>query len=328
MMKTGVPSFYPAEQFIKSITVVIGGQNIEIIDDAATWLRMHDETFNNVEMRSANHRMLNFRPDDVAGSVRTFYLNLPLFFTRYLSNSLPLVALQYHDVQLKILFNEPYNIPGIDVTYMPTARFYADYVFLDIPERTYFAQNPHEYNIEQLQTFKVAPIINETNAMQIIDIPFNLPTRYIMWAYQTNLHGIYTTSNNHFETNDAYAPLLEAVLQCNGVDRFMKRPGSYFNLVQTTQAVKQAPSAGIYMYSFGVNANEQDSAGTMNFSRMDMVTLSLTNKEATATSISEILISDITLDVALTKFTNIVIFAVNFNVFRVMEGMGGLLFSN
>jgi hypothetical protein len=328
MMKSNISSFYPVEQFIKSINVVIGGQDVEIINDAATWLRLHDETFNNVEMRAANYRMMNFRPDDVAGSVRTFYLDLPLFFTRYLSNSLPLVALQYHDVQLRIVFNEPYNIPGIDATYMPTARFYADYVFLDRPERTYFAQNPHEYNIEQLQTFKVTPVINETNATQTIDLPFNLPVRYIMWAYQSNLHGIYTTSTNQFENNDAYAPLYEAILRCNGVDRFTTRPGSYFNLVQPTQAVGQAPSAGIYMYAFGVNCNDQDSAGTLNFSRMDMVTLSLTAKAATATSIAEILTPDVTLDTALTKFMNIVVFAVNFNVLRVMDGMAGVLFSN
>jgi len=328
MMKSNIQSFYPVEQFIKSITVVIGGQDVEIIDDAAMWLRLHDELFNSVEVRAANYRMLNFRPDDVAGSVRTFYLDLPLFFTKYLSTSLPLIALQYHDVQLKIVFNDPANIPGIDPSYAPTARFYADYIFLDRPERTYFAQNPHEYNIEQLQTFKTSPVILETLATQTLDLPFNLPVRYIIWAYKTNLHGVYTTSNNQFETNDAYAPLDEAILRCNGVDRFTTRPGSYFNLVQPVQAVAQAPAAGIYMYSFGVLANEQDSAGTLNFSRIDMATLSLTNKAASAASIAQILTPDVTLDSALTKFTDVVVFGVNFNVFRVMDGMGGLLFAN
>jgi hypothetical protein len=328
MMNSNIPSFYPVEQFIKSIVVVIGGQDVEIIDDASTWLRVHDETFNNVEMRAANYRMLNFRPDDAPGSVRTFYLDLPLFFTKYLSTSLPLIALQYHDVQLRVTFNDPANIPGIDSTYAPTARFYADYVFLDRPERTYFAQNPHEYNIEQLQTFKTPPVVSDTLSTQSLDLPFNLPVRYIMWVYQSNLHGIYTTSNNQFETNDAYAPLYEAVLLCNGVIRFPARPGGYFNLVQPTQAVGQAPSAGIYMYSFGVNVDEQDSAGTLNFSKIDTVSLSLTAKAATATSIAGILTPDVTLDAGLTKFTNVVCFAVNYNVFRVVEGQGGLLWSN
>ncbi|AGE55713.1 major capsid protein VP54 [Acanthocystis turfacea Chlorella virus MN0810.1] len=329
MRKSNIPSFYPVEQFIKSMTVVIGGQDVYIIEDAATWFRIHDETFNDVEMRAANYRMLNFRPEDPPGAVRTFYLDLPLFFTRHLSLALPLIALQYHDVQLRITFNEPYNIPGIDVNYQTTARFYADYVFLDKQERTYFAQAPHEYNIEQLQMNTFTPMFSETGVTpQSIDLNFNHPTRYIMWVYKTNLHGIYTTSNNQFETNDGYAPLDTAILRINGIDRFSERPGSYFNLVQTTQAVKQAPSAGIYMYSFGVNANDEDSSGTLNFSRVDMATLSLTNKQASAATIADVLNTSTTLNTAMTKFTKVEIFAVNFNVLRIQDGMGGVLFSN
>lgn len=330
MKKSNVQSFYPVEQFIKSMTVVIGGQDVEIIDDAATWLRIHDETFNTVEMRSANYRMLNFRPEDPPGAIRTFYLDLPFFFTKYLSNSLPLIALQYHDVQIRITFNEPYNIPGIDSTYMPTARFFADYVFLDKMERTYFAQNPHEYNIEQLQVNRIQPVTfsDTSSTTQSIDLLFNLPTRYILWVYQTNLHGVFTTSSNPFEQNDGYAPLSSGILRLNGVDRFSERPGNYFNLVQPAQAVGQVPSAGIYMYSFGVKANEQDSAGTLNFSRLDMATLFLTNKIANASSINQVLSPDTTLSSALTTFQKISIFAVNYNVLRVQDGMGGILFSN
>jgi len=329
MKKSNIPSFYPVEQFIKSIAVVIGGQDVYVIDDAATWLRIHDETSNDVEMRAANYRMLNFRPDDPPGAVRTFYLDLPLFFTRHLSMALPLVALQYHDVQVRITFNEPYNIPGIDVNYMPTARFFADYVFLDKTERTYFAQAPHEYIIEQVQMNTLNSQFSEKGVTpQSIDLSFNHPTRYIMWVYKTNLHGIYTTSSNQFESNDGYAPLDSAILRINGVDRFSERPGTYFNLVQTTQALKQAPSAGIYMYSFGVNANDQDSAGTMNFSRVDMATLTLTNKKASAATIAQVLDTSTTLNSALTKFTKIAIFAVSFNVLRIQDGMGGVLFSN
>jgi hypothetical protein len=329
MKKTSTPSFYPVEQFIKSVAVVIGGQDVYNIEDAATWFRIHDETFNDVEMRAANYRMLNFRPEDPPGAVRTFYLDLPLFFSRHLSMALPLIALQYHDVQLRITFNEPYNIPGIDISYMPIARFYADYVFLDKPERTYFAQAPHEYNIEQVQLNTFNPQFSETIVTpQSIDMNFNHPTRYIIWVYKTNLHGIYTTSTNQFETNDGYAPLDSAIIRINGINRFSERPGTYFNLVQPTQAVKQAPSAGIYMYSFGVNANDQDSAGTLNFSRVDMATLFLTNKKASAATIADVLNTSTTLDTALTKFTKVAVFAVNFNVLRIQDGMGGVLFSN
>jgi len=328
MKRSSTESFYPAEQFIKSVTVMIGGQEIEHIPDFPNWSRVHDELFNTTEIRAANYRMQNFRDDDPPGAIRTFYVDLPLFFSKNLSSAIPMIALQYHEIQLKFVFNEPYNIPGIDSVYVPQVRFYTDYVYLDKIEREYFVSNPHEYIIEQLQTFTVPSKISDSIATGIYDLPFNLPTRYIIWFYKSNLHGQYTTSNFQFETNEAFAPMYSAVLKCNGVDRFSERPGGYFNLVQPTQAVGQAPSAGIYMYSFGVKANEQDSAGTLNFSRLDVVTLSITSKAATAASITDILDTSTTLDSGMTKFNDITVFARNFNVLRVMEGQGGLVFAN
>jgi hypothetical protein len=328
MKRSSTESFYPAEQFIKSVTVMIGGQEIEHIPDFPNWSRVHDELFNTTEIRAANYRMQNFRDDDPPGAIRTFYVDLPLFFSKNLSSAIPMIALQYHEIQLKFVFNEPYNIPGIDSVYVPQVRFYTDYVYLDKIEREYFVSNPHEYIIEQLQTFTVPSKISDSIATGIYDLPFNLPTRYIIWFYKSNLHGQYTTSNFQFETNEAFAPMYSAVLKCNGVDRFSERPGGYFNLVQPTQAVGQAPSAGIYMYSFGVKANEQDSAGTLNFSRLDVVTLSITSKAATAASITDILDTSTTLESGMIKFNDITVFARNFNVLRVMEGMGGLVFSN
>jgi hypothetical protein len=328
MKRSSTESFYPAEQFIKSVTVMIGGQEIEHIPDFPNWSRVHDELFNTTEIRAANYRMQNFRDDDPPGAIRTFYVDLPLFFSKNLSSAIPMIALQYHEIQLKFVFNEPYNIPGIDSVYVPQVRFYTDYVYLDKIEREYFVSNPHEYIIEQLQTFTVPSKISDSIATGIYDLPFNLPTRYIIWFYKSNLHGQYTTSNFQFETNEAFAPMYSAVLKCNGVDRFSERPGGYFNLVQPTQAVGQAPSAGIYMYSFGVKANEQDSAGTLNFSRLDVVTLSITSKAATAASITDILDTSTTLESGMTKFNDITVFARNFNILRIMEGMGGLVFSN
>jgi hypothetical protein len=328
MKRSSTESFYPAEQFIKSVTVMIGGQEIEHIPDFPNWSRVHDELFNTTEIRAANYRMQNFRDDDPPGAIRTFYVDLPLFFSKNLSSAIPMIALQYHEIQLKFVFNEPYNIPGIDSVYVPQVRFYTDYVYLDKIEREYFVSNPHEYIIEQLQTFTVPSKISDSIATGIYDLPFNLPTRYIIWFYKSNLHGQYTTSNFQFETNEAFAPMYSAILKCNGVDRFSERPGGYFNLVQPTQAVGQAPSAGIYMYSFGVKANEQDSAGTLNFSRLDVVTLSITSKAATAASITDILDTSTTLESGMTKFNDITVFARNFNVLRVMEGQGGLVFAN
>ncbi|AGE55370.1 major capsid protein VP54 [Paramecium bursaria Chlorella virus MA1E] len=82
------------------------------------------------------------------------------------------------------------------------------------------------------------------------------------------------------------------------------------------------------MYSFGVNADKQDPEGTLNFSKLDMVTLSYTNKAATAADISQVFDLSTTLENGITKFKNITIFSKNFNVLRIVEGMGGVLFAN
>lgn len=328
MKRSSSESFYPVEQFVKSIVVSIGGQDIETITDFPTWSRVRDELFSSTEVRSANFRMQNFRDDDPPGATRTFQLDLPLFFTNHISNALPIVALQYHEVQLKIFFQEQYNIPGIDPVYAPQVRMYTDYVFLDRVEREYFASTPHEYIIEQLQTFTTPVTMSESLSTVIQDLPFNLPVRYLIWLYKSNIHGQYTTSNVTFETNEAFAPLYSAILKCNGIDRFQERIGTYFNLVQPVQSLGRAPSAGIYMYSFGVQSGDQDSAGTLNFSRLDMVTLSITSKAATAASINEILDNSTTLENGLTKFNEIVVFSKNMNILRIMSGMGGLLFAS
>jgi hypothetical protein len=272
--------------------------------------------------------MLNFIPTDPVGMIRTFYLNLPLFFTEHLSKALPLVALQYQDVVLQFEFANPSDIPGIDPSFEPVIKFYGDYVFLDKPERTYFAQNPHEYIIEQVQTFKTIPNIKNSMNTTSVSLPFNLPTRYITWVYKTNLHGIYTTSNNTFETNEGYSMLHSAVIKMNGTDRFTERKGNYFNLVQPLQALGRIPSTGIYMYSFGVNADDINSEGTMNFSAIDSVILSFTNKAAVETDITTVVDDSTTLDIGLTKFTELAIFAKNFNILRIEQGQGGVLFSN
>ena len=328
LKRSSIESFYPAEQLVKSLNVTIGGQDVQIIEDFPTWCRVQDELFNNTEVRSANFRMMNFRPDDPVGAERTFYLKLPLFFSEHVSKSLPIVALQYQDIVIQMNLQNPSEIPGIDHTFTPVVKFYGDYVFLDKPERTYFAQNQHEYIIEQLQTFLARPNITGSLNTTTVDLPFNLPTRYLVWVYKSNLHGVFTTSNNTFENNEAYAPMYSAVLKLNGTDRFSERPGGYFNLVQPVEALGQAPSVGIYMYSFGINADQVDSEGTLNCSAIDMVTLSYTNKAAVENDITTVTELSTTLSSGLTKFTDVVIFAKNFNVLRVEQGMAGVLFSN
>jgi hypothetical protein len=108
-------------------------------------------------------------------------------------------------------------------------------------------------------------------------------------------------------------PVVTAKLQLNGQDRFSEREGTYFDLVQPFQHHTRNPDTGINLYSFALRPEEHQPSGTCNFSRIDNATLQLVLSNATVEG---------------TKTAKVRVYATNYNVLRVMSGMGGLAYSN
>jgi hypothetical protein len=108
-------------------------------------------------------------------------------------------------------------------------------------------------------------------------------------------------------------PVITAKLQLNGQDRFSEREGTYFSWVQPFQAHTRNPDEGINVYSFALRPEEHQPSGTCNFSRIDNATLQLVLSNATVEG---------------TKTAKVRIYATNYNVLRIMSGMGGLAYSN
>jgi len=106
-------------------------------------------------------------------------------------------------------------------------------------------------------------------------------------------------------------PIKDVLLQLNGHDRFSLRDSNYFNYVQPWQHHSNTPADGVNMYSFALNPEDHQPSGTCNMSRIDNATLNLTLKANTP-------VSD----------TKLSIYALSYNVFRVVAGMGGLAYSN
>jgi Large eukaryotic DNA virus major capsid protein/Major capsid protein N-terminus len=129
--------------------------------------------------------------------------------------------------------------------------------------------------------------------------------------------------------DDTYAPLYSAKLQLNGHDRFSERKGSFFNQVQAYQCCQSLPAAGVYMYSFALEPRKHQPTGTCNFSRIDNATLQLTFKSVNS-SVRNAKNVDSDNNTVLNRYDlrDIKVYAVNYNVLRIMSGMGGLAFSN
>jgi len=101
-------------------------------------------------------------------------------------------------------------------------------------------------------------------------------------------------------------PVVTAKLQLNGQDRFSEREGSYFDVVQPFQHHTRAPDCGINVYSFALRPEEHQPSGTCNFSRIDNAVLQLVLSSATVSG---------------TSTAKVRVYAVNYNVLRVMSGI-------
>jgi hypothetical protein len=213
----------------------------------------------------------------------------------------------------------------------PDATLWVDYVFLDTDERRRFAQLSHEYLIEQLQ-FTGSESVSSVKLNS--KLSFNHPCKELVWfankkatASQqlTNNNWFnYTTTNAavtlpyYYNKNELHNKAISSLntvatakLILNGNDRFSVRPGSYFNLVQPFQHHENIPAnAGINVYSFALKPEEHQPSGTLNMSRIDTATLSIDFQSG------------------LTTDTNLNVYAVNYNVLRILSGMGGLAYSN
>ena len=108
-------------------------------------------------------------------------------------------------------------------------------------------------------------------------------------------------------------PVVTGKLQLNGQDRFSEREGSYFSWVNPYQCHTRTPDEGINVYSFALRPEEHQPSGTCNFSRIDNATLQLVLSNATVEG---------------TKTAKVRVYATNYNILRIMSGMGGLAYSN
>jgi hypothetical protein len=152
------------------------------------------------------------------GAARTGVRNrvqvpLHFWFCRNPGLALPLIALQYHEVKVKLTWNATNTnhstVPAAGAV-ANTAELWADYIYLDTDERRRFAQVSHEYLIEQVQTQV------EGTAQQRFDLNFNHPVKELVW----------TNAN----TNDIGTA--RAKLTLNGHDRFSEQNKEYFQLRQ------------------------------------------------------------------------------------------------
>ena len=300
---TGLDS-YTGLKMIKSVELEIGGQRID--KQYGDWMYIWNELSLPSGKTTGYDTMVGSSAFTTAGKV--LYTPLEFWFCRNPGLALPLIALQYHEVKVNLEFRalaelaygSAYAPTGVS---LGTTSLWVDYIFLDTDERRRFAQLSHEYLIEQLQ------FTGEETASSKVKLNFNHPVKELVWVMQdASLVGSGTSNFWMDFTISTANPVTTAKLQLNGHDRFAERAGSYFSLVQPYQHHTNVPvNKGINVYSFALKPEEHQPSGTLNMSRIDTAVLNLTYNASA---------------------DRIQVYATNYNVLRVMSGMGGLAYSN
>jgi len=317
---------------VKNVELEIGGQKID--KHYGEWLSVWNHLSTSRNHESGYDEMIGNVSTTAPDSSKTraateVYVPLQFWFCRNPGLALPLIALQYHEVKVNLEFNALNNLvlkqegnnawaTVSSTKSLSSASLWCDYIYLDTDERRRFAQVSHEYLIEQLQFTGDESVSSATSAS--LRLNFNHPVKELVWvarlsdAEALRQWGNYTTVFNNVKTRGAYEstganPVSKAKLQLNGHDRFAERNGTYFSQVQPYQHHTNVPvNPGVNVYSFSLRPEEHQPSGTCNFSRIDNATLNLTFGASTTGVVK--------------------VFAVNYNVLRVMSGMGGLAYSN
>ena len=318
--QSGTDHDNPGSEWIKSVEIEVGGQKIDKHSGKwmETWAELTEPNPSGIVaaavVNTGHGDGTNFQNMSgmggvfaVSGAAITLFVPLQFWFCRNPGLALPLIALQYHEVKVILdhviatTFNSSSSI---------TNKLWCDYIYLDTDERRRFAQVSHEYLIEQVQEQSLSTATTQ-------ELNFNHPVKELVWSSAEGAAGL-VVGTSLVKICSAITGTFQ--LKLNGHDRFAARDYKYFSRVQVWQhhsgngglasgtawGGAAASNDSICVYSFALKPEEHQPSGTCNFSRIDNAQIVSSNAFVANTEI----------------------YAVNYNVLRIMSGMGGLAYSN
>jgi hypothetical protein len=308
------------------IEFYIGGNKID--KQYGTWIDIWHELMGKRRQEEHYSRMIGNIPvlttyDRTTKPQYTMKIPLQFFFNRFSGLALPLIALQYNDISLRVKFrsfsdcayiegDEPISLDdilenkGIDMS----ASLLIEYVFLDSDERRKFAQSSHEYLIQQLQINYEDNLSDTTYQM---DLDFQHPCLGFVWVLQRNkflsnpdghTKCYWTTYTTTIGGNN---PITTSQLLFNNVVRIDKFHSNYFNYLQPYAHCHNTPSIGINSYWFSLFPIEHQPSGSCNMSRLPKVRFQFEIDPFYYDNNEQYTIN---------------IYTLNYNILRILGGMG------
>lgn len=225
--------------------------------------------------------------DTDGNAIVQLWVKLPFWYTRARSQSLPIIALQYHDIRVKftlrkkselLVFSDPTNTT-LDATFdgeIKDGCLAVNFVFLDSMERRLFASNAHEYLVRNIQCsdYHTKPSGSTKLSCTVV---FNHPVTCMYWYIQKQTH---LTALDYFnwERTDGMGDdtITSATVKFNGSERERARGPLFYRVVQSAMYFPRTPRKNMYMYSFAQHPCAWFPSGSVNLSRIDVTSLDFT----------------------------------------------------
>ena len=327
--------------YIKECSILIGNQEID--KHYSVWFDIWNEL---TDVDNKEYVLINKHNDKEAylnaGSSTDIdkldmYIPLQFYFCKNPGLALPLVSLQFVDVKIQITFrkldfliNCTNNLTNT-ITTVPTVKLFGNFIFLDKDEKRNFSTKPQEYLIEQIQHINTT--LTSSN-----ELNFNHMVKEILWvcrskncvetdpttgttpvdaANNSTINGMVkgndyfdyspnATSNTEYTLNaEGYEPFESATIMLDGNKKFDNKEANYFRMLQPYYYHVKTPEKFIYNYSFALFPEKYQPSGFCDFSSFKSISLDFTSP---------------------LNNTDLLVFAVNYNVLKISDGMGGLAY--
>ena len=271
-----VQSFTDWTQIILKVELLIGGQVIDTQDS----LFCEEIAIDTLAQRYTQSSAASLHNGLYASS--EFY-PFRFFCCENWQSSLPLVALEYHDVELKIYWGPDVSTYNFEIA--------GNFIALDDYERNQFRQR-------------------EKIDMLIFQVQKNIPSREKVWDLSFN-HPVKFLASSNAVTDNGGNPLASVTnkikFEINGLDiTEMKQSSPYFTTIPSYYHTQfsRGNKTHMFLYPFCLDTSKLQPTGTLNFSRVS------------------------TFRIHSEEILTYPIYAVNYNILRIQNGMAGVVYAN
>ena len=299
----GDTGLFATSQSATEFTLLIGGQQVCKLDSLFIQ-GIHNVLYNDTSAK-ASCAVTTSVASENAKSARTGtqgsdYFVIPFFFSEDWTKALPLVAMQYHEVEIRIKCRSNANNA---FTFGATPKVYANYVYLDTEERNRLLNTEQEILITQTQHQ-----IMDTSSSGTVDVDltyFNHPSKAIHLISSAADGGAW----------DDEVKFDSATLYINGQPLFEDLSDTYHHNVVPEMHCTVLPSGVVnsvplFTWPFCIKLNGSQPSGSLNFSRVDNSKLVLKNLTVAGSP------------------SMLRVYTVNYNILRVKNGLAGVAFGN